>query len=110
MISDDVFFWSVRAQGEAIKSGKLSPVELAEGYLNRLEKIGPKLGAVVTVARDTGLSRPARRKKRSLAATIGARFTAFPMERKTRSQPRASQPLGEQLLTAIGCWTTMQRL
>ncbi len=55
MISDDVFFWSVRAQGEAIKSGKLSPVELAEGYLNRLEKIGPKLGAVVTVARDTAL-------------------------------------------------------
>ncbi len=56
MISDDILFASVRAQGEAIRARKLSPVALTEAYLNRLETIGPKLGAVVTVTRQLALS------------------------------------------------------
>ncbi len=67
MISEDIFFSGVRAQGEAIKARKLSPVELTEGYLNRLEKIGPKLGAVVTVTREAALSQ-ARAAEKEIAA------------------------------------------
>jgi aspartyl-tRNA(Asn)/glutamyl-tRNA(Gln) amidotransferase subunit A len=56
MISDDVLFSSVRNLGDAIRTRKLSPVELTEAYLKRLETIGPKLNAVVTVTRDLALA------------------------------------------------------
>ncbi len=67
MISEDTYFLSVRAQGKAIQAGKLSPVELTEGYLNRLEKIGPKLGTVVTVTRELALTQ-ARAAEKEIAA------------------------------------------
>jgi aspartyl-tRNA(Asn)/glutamyl-tRNA(Gln) amidotransferase subunit A len=55
MLNDDVFFSSVRSLGNAIKSRQLSPIELTKAYLSRLEKIGPKLGAVVTITRELAL-------------------------------------------------------
>src|SRR5262245_32172300 len=54
-IPDDVLFASIRELGTRIRKGKLSPVALAEAYLDRLDKIGPKLGAVVTVTRELAL-------------------------------------------------------
>ena len=54
-IDDDLLFASVREIGNRIRSKRLSPVALAEAYLDRLEKIGPKLGAVVTVMRESAL-------------------------------------------------------
>jgi aspartyl-tRNA(Asn)/glutamyl-tRNA(Gln) amidotransferase subunit A len=49
MLSDDVLFSSVRELGKLIRTRKISPVELAESYLQRLERIGPTLGAVATI-------------------------------------------------------------
>src|SRR5918993_389071 len=46
MLPDEVFFSTVT---------ELAPVELAEGYLQRLESIGPRLGAVATVMRERAL-------------------------------------------------------
>ena len=54
-ITEDVLFASVRELGQWIRSGEISAVALAEGYLNRLETLGPKLGAVATVTRDLAL-------------------------------------------------------
>ena len=48
-INEDILFASVRDLGERLRTRRLSPVALAEVYLDRLEKIGPRLGAVVTV-------------------------------------------------------------
>jgi aspartyl-tRNA(Asn)/glutamyl-tRNA(Gln) amidotransferase subunit A len=56
MLGEDTLFSSVRTLGEAIRTRKLSPVELTEAYLKRLETIGPKLNAVVTVTRDLALA------------------------------------------------------
>ncbi|MGB0033927.1 MAG: amidase, partial [Candidatus Acidiferrales bacterium] len=46
---------SVRELGERIKTRKIRPVELTESYLARLEKFGPKLGAIATVTRKLAL-------------------------------------------------------
>ncbi|HEY3350139.1 MAG TPA: amidase [Thermoanaerobaculia bacterium] len=54
-LEESVFFLSVRELSQKLKSRQLSPVALAEGTLERLERIGPKLGAVVTVTRDLAL-------------------------------------------------------
>src|SRR5438874_8945224 len=54
-ISEDVLFLPLRELGNRIRTRKLSPITLTEAYLARLEKLGPKLGAVVTVTRDLAL-------------------------------------------------------
>jgi aspartyl-tRNA(Asn)/glutamyl-tRNA(Gln) amidotransferase subunit A len=51
----DTFFLPVRTLSERIRKRELSPVELTIGYLDRLETIGRRLGAVVTVTRDLAL-------------------------------------------------------
>ncbi len=55
MLPDDIFFASIKELGAQLRARKLSPVELTEGYLARLEKFGPRLGAVVTLMRASAL-------------------------------------------------------
>lgn len=54
-ITEDLLFGGIRELAKHIKAKKLSPVELAEAYLDRLDKLGAKYGAVVTVLRERGL-------------------------------------------------------
>ena len=54
-INDDVLFSTVRELGNRVRKRELSPVALTEAYLDRLDKLGPRLGAVVTVTRDQAL-------------------------------------------------------
>jgi aspartyl-tRNA(Asn)/glutamyl-tRNA(Gln) amidotransferase subunit A len=67
MLGEDTLFSSVRTLGDAIRTRKLSPVELTEAYLKRLETIGPKLNAVVTVTRDLALAQ-ARAAEKEISA------------------------------------------
>ncbi len=55
MLSNDILFASITEQAALIKARKLSPVELTESYLQRLETIGPKLGAVAEVMRVSAI-------------------------------------------------------
>jgi aspartyl-tRNA(Asn)/glutamyl-tRNA(Gln) amidotransferase subunit A len=54
-IDESVLFAPIREQAKLIRTGKLSPVELARAYLSRLEKYGNKLGAVCTITEELGL-------------------------------------------------------
>ncbi|HYY42274.1 MAG TPA: amidase, partial [Pyrinomonadaceae bacterium] len=65
MLTDDIFFASIAELGAQLRARKLSPVELTEGYLARLEKFGPRLGAVVTIMLESAL-RDARTAEREL--------------------------------------------
>ena len=55
MIKETDYFLTVRELAARIRAKKLSPVELAEGVIQRLESTGKKLNAVVTVMRESGL-------------------------------------------------------
>lgn len=55
MYDTDILFRSVRSLGAEIRAGRISPVELTESYLSRLETLGPGLGAVVTIMADQAL-------------------------------------------------------
>ncbi|HEY4908032.1 MAG TPA: amidase family protein, partial [Methylomirabilota bacterium] len=63
----DVVFVPVRELGELVRTRQVRPVELAELYLDRLERFGPKYNAVVTVMRDHALAQ-ARRAEAEIAA------------------------------------------
>jgi aspartyl-tRNA(Asn)/glutamyl-tRNA(Gln) amidotransferase subunit A len=54
-VTPDVLHAPLRELGNLIRTRRLSPVALTEAYLGRLEKVGPKLNAVVTVTRERAL-------------------------------------------------------
>ena len=56
MIDRSVFFLPVRELAARIKSKQLTSVELTEACLDRLDKTGRKLNAVVTLMRDSALA------------------------------------------------------
>lgn len=66
MLTEDVLFLPVRELSERIRSRKLSPVELAEAYLERSRTIGPKLNAYATLTPELALEQ-ARRAEKELA-------------------------------------------
>ncbi|MFI5341805.1 MAG: amidase [Candidatus Methylomirabilales bacterium] len=54
MTSSPVFL-SIRALGDLIRNHQMSPVELAKASLDRLEALGPRYNAVVTITRNLAL-------------------------------------------------------
>ncbi len=55
MLPDDTFFLPISELASRLRRREISPVELAEGCLERLETTGKRLGAVATVMRETAL-------------------------------------------------------
>jgi aspartyl-tRNA(Asn)/glutamyl-tRNA(Gln) amidotransferase subunit A len=56
VIAEDVLFSGIREIGAQLRARRFSAVELAELSLRRLETIGPKLGALVSVTRERAMS------------------------------------------------------
>ena len=54
-MTNDVVFMPVRQLSELVNTREVSPVELAEVFLQRLEALGPKYNAVVTVTRERAM-------------------------------------------------------
>ncbi|HEV7902624.1 MAG TPA: amidase [Pyrinomonadaceae bacterium] len=67
MLTDDTFYSSIGELAAQIRARKLSPVELTEGYLARLERFGARLGAVAHIMRESAL-REARQAEREIRA------------------------------------------
>ena len=55
MITNDTLFATVSELAAQIRARRLSPVELTEAYLQRLETVGKRLNAVAYVMRETAL-------------------------------------------------------
>jgi aspartyl-tRNA(Asn)/glutamyl-tRNA(Gln) amidotransferase subunit A len=66
-IDDATLFLSVGELSRLVRTKQISPVELANAYLARLEQIGPRLNAVVTVTRERALAE-ARAAEKEIAA------------------------------------------
>ena len=60
-------FRPMRELAEAVRTRQISPVELAEAFLDRLQTLGPRYNAVVTVTRERALGE-ARRAESEIAA------------------------------------------
>ncbi|MBP2708314.1 amidase [Microbispora sp. RL4-1S] len=61
---------TVLQQAAAVRSRELSPVEITEHYLERVERLNPQVGAFVTVTADRALAQ-AREQEALLAASGG---------------------------------------
>ena len=92
-VTEDMLWMSVRELGNALRAKQVTSIELTEAYLERLERYGAKLGAVVTTTRDRAL-REARRADQELA-------------RGTYRGPLHGIPYGvKDLLATVGYATT----
>jgi len=58
-VSEELAFASVRTLGERLRAKDFTSVELTEFFLRRMERLGPKYNAVVTVLRDAALKEAA---------------------------------------------------
>jgi aspartyl-tRNA(Asn)/glutamyl-tRNA(Gln) amidotransferase subunit A len=58
--SSDPTEWTLREASDAIRSKKVSPLELTQGCLARIEKLQPKLNAFITVTADQALAEARR--------------------------------------------------
>jgi aspartyl-tRNA(Asn)/glutamyl-tRNA(Gln) amidotransferase subunit A len=56
LLPDDVLFSGVAALSEQLRSRQLSAVALTESCLARLQRLGPRLGAVVTLTAEPALA------------------------------------------------------
>ncbi|HEX8173954.1 MAG TPA: amidase [Pyrinomonadaceae bacterium] len=55
MLSEDILYSSITELGRLLRARRISPVELTKSYLDRLERLGKRLGAVAEVMRDSAL-------------------------------------------------------
>jgi aspartyl-tRNA(Asn)/glutamyl-tRNA(Gln) amidotransferase subunit A len=67
VLGEDILYLSATDLGMRLRSRQVSPVELAEGYLARIDRLAPKLNAFVTVTRDRALAQ-ARQAEKEIAA------------------------------------------
>jgi len=73
-LSDSLVFKSIRQLGGLVQAREVSPTELAEVFLDRLERLGPDYNAVVTVTRERAL-REARRAEEEIKVAKGIEVT-----------------------------------
>src|SRR5258708_7189616 len=67
MLDEQVLYLPVRELADRIRKRTLSPVELTESYLQRSERIGPKLNAYATLTRDLAMNQ-ARAAEREISS------------------------------------------
>jgi Asp-tRNA(Asn)/Glu-tRNA(Gln) amidotransferase A subunit family amidase len=73
-VSTDVLFLSAREQAALIRARKLSPVELTDAYLARIEQLNPRTNAFITVTADL-----ARRQAATAEREIGRGLVRGPL-------------------------------
>ncbi len=93
MAADALAFATIRDLARMIRSGETTPTALAEYFLARLETVGRRLNAVVTITRERAL-----REARQAEAELAAGYDRGPLH---------GIPYGaKDLLAAIGAPTT----
>ena len=66
-MSESPVFLPLRRLAELVRTRHVSPVALAEIFLHRLEALGPRYNAVVTLTRERAMEQ-AQRAEREIAA------------------------------------------
>lgn len=67
MLSEEILYLPIRELGARLRKRSISPVELAESYLERSRKLGPKFNAYVTLTEERALVQ-ARAAEKEIAA------------------------------------------
>lgn len=103
LVPEETLFATIPTLGVLLRTGKLSSVDLTDAYLARLEKLGPRLGAVVTITREQALREARAADAEIKAGTIRGPLHGIPYGAKdllaTRGIPTTwgAEPYRKQL-------------
>src|SRR2546423_1426344 len=103
-MSDDLAFASIVELGRLLRQKKTSATELASYFLDRLEKLGPRFNAVVTITRERALAEAAQADREIRAGDMRGVLHGIPYGVKdllaTKGYPTTwgAQPYRQQLL------------
>ena len=93
MANPELVFKSGRELAGLIKTRKVSPLEVTQAFLARIETLNPRVNAYITVTGEQALAAARVAEKEITAGRNAAvRYTGFPTRRRTFSRPRASRP------------------
>ena len=67
MLGEDILYLTVGELGQHLRKKAFSPVELAQSYLDRSEKLGPKFNAYVTLTPELALQQAKAAEKEMMA-------------------------------------------
>lgn len=70
MLGEDILYLSSRELGDRLHARQISPVELTESYLARIEKFAPRLNAFVTVTHERALAQAKKAETEIVARKI----------------------------------------
>ncbi|HYL11223.1 MAG TPA: amidase [Candidatus Acidoferrales bacterium] len=82
MLGPDILYLPVSELSRRIESRRISPVELAESYLARSERIGPKLNAYATLTPDLALQQARKAESEIKAGHYRGRLHGIPYAAK----------------------------
>ena len=92
-----------------IQGGGLSPVELTETMLARIDRLNPELVAYVTVSREEALADARAAEAEIRDGKYGGRCTGFPCPSRTTSRRGAFAPPRDPRCWRTAFRTTMPR-
>ncbi len=78
MSDTTLLFSTVAEQGTALRTKRVSSVELATAYLDRLESLGPRLGALAHATRDLALVQAAQADQERAAGRVRGPLHGIP--------------------------------
>src|SRR5947208_8745196 len=114
MLSDDVLFSTVVELGRGLRARNFTSVALTEACLERLNRIGPKLNAVVTITAELALDQARQADKEMAAGRVRGALHGIPYGAKDLLATRGikttwgSRPYEHQLFDEDA--TVVQRL
>jgi aspartyl-tRNA(Asn)/glutamyl-tRNA(Gln) amidotransferase subunit A len=82
MLGEDILFLPVAELAQRIKTHKLSPVELAQSYLERSRRLGPRLNAYVTLTGKLALEQAGTAEKEIAAGKYRGPLHGIPYAAK----------------------------
>lgn len=78
MLQEDVLYLTVAELGQRLRKKKISPVELAQSYLDRSQKLGPKFNAYVTLTPELALEQAKAAEKEIMAGRFRGPLHGIP--------------------------------
>ena len=101
-------FVSVRELGERVRTRQVSPVELVEYFLERLETHGPAYNAVVTITRERAMEQARRAEAEIVAGKYRGPLHGIPVAFKDLIDVAGLAAL-DQGVAEIGQWPRLVR-
>ena len=109
MLSEDILFLPVAELSKRVRARQLSPVELAESYLDRSRTIGKKLNAYATLTPDLALKQAHTAEKEIAAGKYRGPLHGIPYAAKDLLAVKGYPPAGAHGLTLISALTMTPR-